>query len=150
VMPYGLLTGSRRYLVARPEGDPTGPIRTYRMDAIAGATLTVRGFARPDGFDLQAFANRAFGLFQSDAEFGEVVWRFAPEAADQARGYLFHPGQTTQDLPDGSLMVRFVAAGHLEMAWHLYAWGDKVEVLQPERLRRLVEGHRRPDFDILP
>jgi predicted DNA-binding transcriptional regulator YafY len=32
--PYGLLSGLRRYLVARPEDDPNGPVRTYRMDAI--------------------------------------------------------------------------------------------------------------------
>ncbi len=32
---------------------------------------------------------------------------------------------------DGSLLVRFEAAGHLEMAWHLYAWGDAVEVVKP-------------------
>ena len=150
VMPYGLLSGARRYLVARPEDDPQGPVRTYRMDAVRTAALTTRGFVRPADFDLQAFANRAFGLFQSDQEFGDVVWRFAPAAADHARGYLFHPEQTTEDLPDGSLLVRFKAAGHLEMAWHLYAWGDAVEVIAPERLRRMVEGHRRSDFGALP
>ena len=51
---------------------------------------------------------------------------------------------------DGSLIVRFHAAGWLEMAWHLYQWGDKVEVVEPEGLRALVEDHRRSDFDALP
>lgn len=51
---------------------------------------------------------------------------------------------------DGSLIVRFHAAGWLEMTWHLYQWGDKVEVLAPARLRDLVEGYRRSDFDALP
>jgi predicted DNA-binding transcriptional regulator YafY len=150
VMPFGLLAGARRYLVARPEDDPAGPVRTYRLDAVASASLTDRPFARPDDFDLQAFANRAFGLFQSEAEYGEVVWRFAPHAAAQARGYLFHPDQVVQDEPDGSLTVRFIAAGHLEMAWHLYAWGDAVDVLSPPALKRLVDGHRRSDFGVLP
>ena len=54
------------------------------------------------------------------------------------------------DEVDGSLTVRFRAAGHLEMAWHLYQWGEAVEVLAPERLRVMVEGHRRRDFDALP
>jgi predicted DNA-binding transcriptional regulator YafY len=36
------------------------------------------------------------------------------------------------------------------MAWHLYQWGDKVEVLEPAGLRALVEGHARPDFPALP
>lgn len=51
---------------------------------------------------------------------------------------------------DGSLIVRFNAAGWLEMAWHLYQWGDKVEVIAPDRLRALVEGYQRPDFEALP
>jgi predicted DNA-binding transcriptional regulator YafY len=150
LMPYGLLTGLRRYLVAKPEDDPSGPVRTYRVDGITSAVLTDRVFLRPPNFDLHAFAARAFGLFQSEAEYGEVVWRFCPSAATQARGYLFHPSQTAEDKEDGSLVVRFIAAGHLEMAWHLYAWGDKVEVLAPERLRRMVESFRRCDFPALP
>ena len=73
-----------------------------------------------------------------------------PKASANARGYVFHPSQTMVDEVDGSLTVRFRAAGHLEMAWHLYQWGDAVEVLAPERLRAMVEGHRRSDFDALP
>ena len=33
---------------------------------------------------------------------------------------------------------------------HLYTWGDKVEVLAPEKLRRLCDGYRRADFPALP
>ena len=150
IAPYGLLAGARRYLVGRPEGDDAGPVRTYRMDQIRTASLTGRTFVRPSGFDLAAFAERAFGLFQNDSEYGEVVWRFTPAASAQARGYIFHPSQTVVDELDGSMTVRFIAAGHLEMAWHLYQWGDAVEVLAPERLRSMVEGHRRSDFPALP
>jgi predicted DNA-binding transcriptional regulator YafY len=150
VMPYGVLTGLRRYLVARPVDDPDGPARCYRIEGIRTAAAGNRGFARPEGFDLDAFARRAFGVYQDEREYGEVVWRFLPAAAAQARGFLFHPDQTLEDQPDGSLLVRFHAAGHLEMCWHLYTWGDKVEVLAPERLRGMVEGYRRGDFPALP
>lgn len=150
IAPYGLLAGARRYLVGRPEGDESGPVRTYRMDQIRAASLTTRTFVRPLDFDLAAFAQRAFGLYQNEREYGEVVWRFGPKASANARGYVFHPSQTMVDEVDGSLTVRFRAAGHLEMAWHLYQWGDAVEVLAPDRLRAMVEGHRRSDFDALP
>jgi hypothetical protein len=36
------------------------------------------------------------------------------------------------------------------MAWHLYQWGDVVEVIAPPELRMLVEAHRRRDFPSLP
>ena len=50
----------------------------------------------------------------------------------------------------GGLIVSYEAAGWLEMAWHLYKWGDSVEVIAPDQLRRMVEGHRRDDFPSLP
>lgn len=38
-----------------------------------------------------------------------------------------------------------------EMAWHLYQWGDTVEVIAPDELRAMVEGYRRDDFyPVLP
>jgi predicted DNA-binding transcriptional regulator YafY len=52
-------------------------------------------------------------------------------------------------MPDGSLIVRFRAGGDLEMAWHLYTWGDHVEVLEPKRLAKMV-AKIRPHWDGLP
>jgi predicted DNA-binding transcriptional regulator YafY len=148
--PYGLLTGLRRYLLARPADEPTGPVRLYVVENIRAARVTRDAFERDPSFNLQAFANRAFGVFQNDSEFGEVIWRFSPKAAAHARSFEFHPHQVLEDEPDGSLIVRFQAAGHLEMAWHLYMWGDNVEVIAPASLRAFVEDHRRADFPSLP
>ena len=69
-----------------------------------------------------------------------------PRAAE----FHFHPTQVLEPQDDGSLIVRFTAAGWLEMAWHLYQWGDKVEVLAPQELREMVEGYRRSDFRGMP
>ena len=152
VAPYGILSGLRRYLVVL---DPTdtrkkNTIKTFRMDLIESATLTNEFFERPSDFDLQAYANRAFGLYQKDDEYGPVVWKFKPEAAERARDFLFHPDQKEEILPDGSLQISFQASGYLEMAWHLYTWGDKVEVIKPKALKEIVEGYQRKDFLALP
>lgn len=146
--PHGLLLGTRRYLVAREAGGRR--MQQFRLDRIASARLEASSFRRDPGFDLAAHAARAFGSFHAEAEFGEVIWRFTPAAAPTAREFVFHPGQTLTDEPDGSLTVRFHAAGHLEMAWHLYTWGDAVEVIAPETLRAMVAAHRRSDFAALP
>jgi predicted DNA-binding transcriptional regulator YafY len=148
--PYGLLTGLRRYLVARPDDDRSGPVRLYVVENIQTAKVTRDAFEREPGFNLQAFAHRAFGVFQNEAEFGEVIWRFSANAATHARGFEFHPAQVIEDQPDGALIVRFAAAGHLEMAWHLYMWGAEIEVLAPPALRALVHDYRRTDFPSLP
>ncbi len=69
-----------------------------------------------------------------------MVWRFTPDNAPEARRFLFHPTQQMEDAPDGSLIVRFRAGGMLEMCWHLFRWGDQVEVLEPEALRGMYAG----------
>ena len=83
------------------------------MDQIRAASLTTRTFIRPLDFDLAVFAERAFGLYQNEREYGEVVWRFTPAASAHARGYVFHTSQTVADEVDGSLTIRFRAAGLL-------------------------------------
>jgi predicted DNA-binding transcriptional regulator YafY len=90
--------------------------------------------------NLEDFASRSFCLFQGAAL--EVVWRFVPEAADGAAEFGFHPWQKSDRQPDLFLVVRFSAAGDLEMAWHLCAWDDKVEVLTPPALAAMVATHR--------
>ncbi len=149
VAPHGVLLGMRRYLVARDE-DRDATFRHFRVDRIRAARLLESSFTREAGFDIAAHAARAFGSFQDEARFGKVAWRFAPRAAGTARAFVFHPGQRLEDQPDGSLVVRFEASGWLEMAWHLYQWGDAVEVLAPDGLRALVENYQRGDFEALP
>jgi predicted DNA-binding transcriptional regulator YafY len=150
LQPYGLLTGLRRYLVARSAREEAGPMRLYVVENIRSADVGKEPFVRDAAFDLRAFADRAFGVFQNEEEFGEVVWRFLPEAAVHAKGFEFHRSQRMEDQADGSLIVRFWASGHLEMCWHLYVWGDKVEVLAPQCLREMVHAWRRSDFPSLP
>lgn len=79
-----------------------------------------------------------------------MIWRFTPEAAERAAEFRFHPSQVLKCQDDGSLVVQFQAGGWLEMASHLYQWGDKVEVVAPAGLRDLVERYRRADFNALP
>ena len=149
IEPHGLLLGHRSYLVARqPSRGET--ILNFRMDRIHTAEALDESFAFAPGFALEDYAAQAFGVYQDPAQYGEVIWRFAPEVASRASEFRFHPTQALELQDDGSLIVKFHAAGWLEMAWHLYQWGNKVEVVAPEGLRSLVEGYQRSDFDGLP
>lgn len=149
VEPYGVLFGTRCYLACH---DPAADvrIRNFRVDRILAARRLTDTFERRPGFDLEQHAAMAFESFHSETEFGTVIWRFNSEAAPVAREYVFHPNQIIQDDSDGGLIVRFEAAGWLEMAWHLYKWGNTVEVIAPDQLRRMVTGHQRTDFPSLP
>ena len=68
----------------------------------------------------------------------DVVLRFAPHAARGALRWRFHANQTVEQQSDGWVVVRFRASGMRELAWHLFTWGDKLEILAPERLRTLM------------
>lgn len=150
VAPHGLLLGVRRYLVARDTAKgPNAKLQHYRVEEICQAEALDQTFEIDPAFTLKRHAEKGFGSYESEREHGKVVWRFRPDAAAHARRYVFHPTQKTEETEDGSLIVRFEASGHLEMTWHLYAWGDAVEVLAPGPLREMVSGFRRA-FPALP
>ena len=149
VEPYGMLLGIRQYLIARDQGNGRA-FRRFRLDRITSAKITGQSFTREPDFDLDAYAAQSFGSYHSDKEYRPVIWRFAPSAAAAAREFVFHPNQVVTDELDGSLRVTFTASGWVEMAWHLYQWGDKVEVIAPADLRYLVKGHQRGDVGVLP
>lgn len=149
VAPHGLLLGVRRYLVARDTAKKAGRLQHYRVEEISSAEVLDESFELDPNFSIRSHAEKGFGSYESVSEYGDVVWRFSPDAAPHARRFIFHPTQAVEEEADGSLLVRFRASGHLEMCWHLYAWGKSVEVLQPARLREMVLGHQR-NFDALP
>lgn len=138
VGPLGFLYGSRHYLVARSERRKQ--VVLFRLSRIDRVEPLESGFEAPQDFDLAAFARRSFGVFQEEPF--DVVWRFRPAAADEAREHVFHPDQEVEEQADGSLLVRFRAGGLREMAWHLVTWGEDVEVIEPPELRQELERWR--------
>lgn len=147
VCPYGLLYGNRHYLVGFSINPQILDYRLYSLSRIKKVELTNIYFERRKEFDLQDYSERSFGVFQEEPF--DVVWKFKPEAAMDAREFVFHPSQEFEEQNDGSLIVRFRAGGWLEMCWHLFTWGDSVEVIEPEELlasyRRVLGASMRSE-----
>ena len=61
--------------------------------------------------------------------------KFDKEIAEDVMTYNFHPSQKIEQEPDGSVIVRFKASGDKSIMWHVFRWGDKVEILAPKELR---------------
>ena len=128
--------GRANYLVAADR--ESGRIQTFRLDRMS-AVEAGEGRARPpEDFDLGAFASQSFGIYQDEIE--EVAVRIAPEGANEARGWRWHPTQTIEDQADGAVVVRFRASGMRELAWHLFTWGEQATILAPERLKAVMAG----------
>lgn len=138
--PYGFLHGHRNYLVAWHKHKKGDKYLTFSLPNIEKVEVLNETFTREKTFSLKAFAEQSFGLFQEDPF--DVVWKFTPKAAKNAADFVFHPTQELEKQKDGSLIVRFRAGSDLEMAWHLYTWGDQVEVLEPKHLAKMVRKQR--------
>ncbi|MFX7507111.1 WYL domain-containing protein, partial [Acinetobacter baumannii] len=83
---------------------PSAPLQHFRVEEIEAAEVLEESFEFDHGFDIRRHAEKGFGSFENAAEYGDVVWRFSPEAAAHARRFVFHPTQTVEDEPDGSLL----------------------------------------------
>ncbi|PKU25054.1 helix-turn-helix transcriptional regulator [Telmatospirillum siberiense] len=136
VEPYGFLYGLRPYLVARSANPQAEGLRLFSLANIDKAWQLKTTFVRDPTFSLADYAARSFGTFQESPV--EVAWRVRPTSAEDARTWIFHPSQTMEDQPDGSLIVKFRAGGLVEMCWHLFTWGGEIEVLEPPELKRMM------------
>ncbi|WP_374576431.1 helix-turn-helix transcriptional regulator [Phenylobacterium sp.] len=134
VIPFGLMFSRMNYLVAGEVG-ALQP-RNWRLDRIAEIEVLDEPGVPPSQFSLQDYAARSFGIYQDDVE--DVVLRITGEGVEDALRWRFHPTQDVHQESDGSVIVRFAASGMLELSWHLFTWGDKLEVLRPQRLRDVM------------
>jgi predicted DNA-binding transcriptional regulator YafY len=113
-------------------------LRTFRVDRIQELTLQHDTYQVPDDFDVhQHLAQETW----FPPRF-RIRMRFTPQGALEAldeRAYW----DTTEEQPDGSVVVAFDAA-ELEWAARVAFWyGPEVEVLEPEELRRRVSEWAR-------
>ena len=141
VVPYGLLFGRSNYLVAAE----AGVVKNWRLDLIGEVQMLGHAASPPAEFSLQAYADESFGIFHDKVE--DVVLRFPPHAARGALRWRFHAHQKIEQQSDGWVTVRFRASGMKELAWHLFTWGEAVEIVAPERLKMLLVDQLRAALD---
>lgn len=122
--PIAVLFGQgRQYLLAHSEYQ--NDLRLFALAGFERVSALNQVFVQPEEFDVQEWLAEGFGMWRDDPV--DVEWHFAPEVAEEAAGFVFHPRQHAELLADGALLVRFRACGRQEMEWYLARWGDKVE-----------------------
>jgi predicted DNA-binding transcriptional regulator YafY len=127
--PIAVLFGEgRQYLLAWSEYQ--NDLRLFALVGFERISLQADVYQRPASFNLQDWLADSFGVWREEPQ--DIEWRFLPEVAEDATGYVFHPKQVTERQADGSLIVRFRAGGRQEMPWYLARWGKKVEVSGPK------------------
>jgi len=139
VVPYGIIFGRMNYLIGADAG--TVKPKHWRLDRIERLECLNETASPPADFDLAAFANTAFAYFEGEQE--DVVLRILPSGLEDFKNHRFHPTQTVESYPGGGLIVRFRASGMLELGWHLFTWGNKVEIVEPLSLRQQITTELR-------
>jgi predicted DNA-binding transcriptional regulator YafY len=135
VEPYGIIFGRMNYLIGPERGGDR--IKNWRLDRIEDIAILDLSAPRPDDFSLSDFANASFGFFQGEQE--DVVLRILKPGLDDFEHWRFHPTQTVEDEPEGTKIVRFRASGMLELAWHLFTWQTKIQIIAPDSLRAQMQ-----------
>ena len=63
--------------------------------------------------------------------------------------FQFHENQLKIQNPDGTTTIKFQAGGLIEMVWYFFMWGEKIEVIKPKKLKKLIDKFKF-NWDILP
>jgi proteasome accessory factor B len=145
VRPYllePLATGRSIYLIGHDE--TAGAMRTYKVERIRQAILTMDRYEIPDAFDPATYLAYSWGIWSSDqAPPVEVRLRFDPVVADRVKETVWHRTQELSDLPGGAVEMAVQVAGIVEIRPWILSWGNQVEVLAPEDLREAVAAATR-------
>jgi predicted DNA-binding transcriptional regulator YafY len=139
VVPFGIIFGRMNYLIGADAG--TTKPKHWRLDRIEKLECLDTVASPPADFDLVAFANTAFAYFEGPQE--DVVLHVLPGGMEDFKNYRFHSSQSLEQHPEGGVIVRFRASGMLELAWHLFTWGNKIEIVEPISLRQQMTTELR-------
>ena len=132
------------YLVATTDGQ----VRSYRVSRVEGVTVTEERFQRPPHFDLVAFWDEAIAAYQESLPQIEAILRVRSAAIDWLATSIGDPAWATatqQPDPAGEDWVRvMLRVETIESALaDLLRLGPRVEVLEPQTLRRAVIDEAR-------
>ena len=101
-------------------------VRTFAVDRIQSVTLTDERFQTPESFDIKAFLQDSFGIFQGPPV--TVKIRFTPSVAGYIRERVWHSSQELTNAEDGALIFTATVAGVEEISHWVMRWGAGAQV----------------------
>jgi predicted DNA-binding transcriptional regulator YafY len=119
-------------------------IRTFKVERIESVYLTSAEYQIPASFDANLFLGPSLGIMVTGDDIKTVNLLFRPELARIIQESVWHPSQKFETGPDGSLSMSIEVNQTPELVRWVLGWGELVEVLEPESLRREVKekAHR--------
>ena len=125
----------------------TNEQRTFKIERISSVVPTDEHYEIPSDFDANAYLSSAFGII-ADGEVATVRLKFAPGVARIAEETTWHPSQVVERQADGSVLMTLNVMNTVELMSWILGWGEQVEVLEPEGLRKGVVETARAMLDV--
>jgi predicted DNA-binding transcriptional regulator YafY len=113
-------------------------VRTFKIERIESVELTSEPYTIPPDFDANEFFGSSWGIVVA-GEVKTVMLRIKdPEITRIMEETTWHPSQVLQKQKDGSMLMTLRVTDTVDLFTWILGWGERVEVLKPEELRREV------------
>ena len=125
----------------------TKSLRTFKVERIEAIEATSEPYVIPPDFDANAYLGSSWGIVVKD-EVETIKLKFTPEIARIMEETVWHPSQVLELQSDGSIIMTLSVTNTVELYSWILGWGEKVEVLEPEELRRKIVNTSKAMLDI--
>jgi predicted DNA-binding transcriptional regulator YafY len=137
IEPYFIepsILGHSSYLIAFCREQ--GKVCAFKVDAIIGeVTLGPETYEIPQDFNAADYIGSEWDVhLNKDLEI--VKLRFNAKSSKRAAQTIWHPSQIIEQQSDGSIIMTFKVRDITYFRAFILGWGDDVEVLEPEKLRK--------------
>lgn len=112
-------------------------LRIFKVERIEAIELTDEKYTIPADFDANRYFKGAWGIVVEGEE-QTVKLKFSAEIARLMEETIWHPSQVLEKQADGSVIMVLRVFYTYELVTWILGWGEKVEVLEPEELRKEV------------
>jgi predicted DNA-binding transcriptional regulator YafY len=119
------------------ESGPRKNMRTFELNHIRQLTPLDKHFVEDKKFDLKEYFGYAWSLLR-EGRIYDVKLRFSSRIAAEVAETEWHHTQTVSFENDGSAIFKFRVDGLNEISWWIFGFGDQVQVLAPEELRKRI------------
>ena len=135
VDPYALTFRRRAwYLIAFCH--KRNDILMFRTNRIRAMELTGETFSLPSDFSLDEYMSKSWQVMKGEET--EVIVKFSKDVAPLIKEVNWHPTQSIEDLPDGSIIYKVTVAGTKEISFWILSYGHNAEVISPKSLREEI------------
>jgi len=112
-------------------------LRTFSLDRMASVKLLDEPAKKVARKEAEEYFAESFGIFGGKAK-EKAVLKFSPEMARWVSSEEWHPKQKANFEKDGSYILELPYSDERELVLDIMKYGDGVEVLSPQSLRKTV------------